>query len=85
EIKLHVLEAGALIGEYSFIDNQLASASVRALQTGTLYKISREDFTKIVESSNRMGKLVYKNLLRSLVTRLRRNNEETDLRILFDE
>lgn len=85
EIKLQVLAPGALLGEYSFIDNQLASASVRALETGTLYKISREGFTQIVESSNRMGKLVYRNLLKTLVTRLRNNNEETDLRVLFDE
>jgi CRP-like cAMP-binding protein len=84
EIKLHILEPGALIGEYSCIDNQTASASVRAVQLGELYKITREDFTTLVDSSNRVGKLIYKNLLETLVTRLRKHNEETELRILLE-
>ena len=82
EIRLHILESGDLLGEYSFIDSQVASASVRALEDGELYTISRDDFYSIVDSSNRVGKLIYRNLLQALIIRLRHYNEEADLRHL---
>jgi len=85
EVRLQTLETGDLLGEYSFIDNNVASASVRALEPGGLYKVNRENFEKIVESSNRVGKLVYYNLLRALIVRLRKHNEEMDLMHLLDE
>ena len=85
EVKLQTLEKGDLLGEYSFVDGNVASASVRVLEAGSLYSVSRENFEKIVESSNHVGKLIYYNLLRALIIRLRKHNEEMDLMHLLDE
>lgn len=85
DIKLQMLkDAGALLGEYSFIDHKPASASVRAMGGGELYGISRANFDQIVESSNHVGKIIYRNLLFALVDRLRKHNEDMDLMYLMD-
>ncbi|ALG67101.1 cyclic nucleotide-binding domain-containing protein [Beggiatoa leptomitoformis] len=84
EVRLGMLECGALIGEYSFIDEYFASASVRTLEKGGLLMINRPDFERILESSNQVGKIIYKNLLLGLISRLRKQNEEKELLNLFD-
>ena len=79
EISLSVLEQkGLLLGEYSFVDQQPASASIRALEDGKVFRISRKNFQKIVNSSNRIGMLVYRNLLHIIVARVRKQTEEID-------
>ncbi len=86
EVRLSVLEQrGLLLGEYSFVDKQPASASIRALDDGEVYKISRTHFEKIVNSSNRTGMLIYKNLLNIIVARLRKQTEDIDWQHLAQE
>jgi len=84
DIRLSVLGRGDLLGEYSFIDHRAASASVRSLEQGKLLIITRENFQRIVDSSNQVGKVIYKNLLQALIARLRDQNEEKDLMNLLD-
>ncbi len=85
KVQLQVVgNPGMLLGEYSFIDGKPASASVECLARGELYGVGRRDFEKIVESSNKVGKVIYRNLLYALVNRLRRHNEETDMKHLMN-
>lgn len=86
DVHLQLLEQpGTLLGEYSFLDNKPASASIRAMEEGLLYGITYKNFEAIVNSSNRVGKLIYRNLLQALITRLRKHNEEIDLMHLMEE
>jgi hypothetical protein len=45
----------------------------------TLFFLSREEFRNIAEGDARVGKVIYLNLLRFLITRLRAKDEELDL------
>lgn len=86
EVRLSILEqSGLLLGEYSFVDQQPASASIRALDNGEVYSISRRSFERIVNSSNRTGMLIYKNLLSIIVARMRKQTEEIDWQHLAKE
>jgi hypothetical protein len=44
-----------------------------------LFFLSREEFRNIAEGDARVGKVIYLNLLRFLITRLRAKDEELDL------
>ncbi|GEM_PF-497886 len=86
EVRLSILEErGLLLGEYSFVDQQPASASIRALDDGEVFRVSRIHFEKIVTSSNRAGMLIYKNLLNIIVARLRKQTEDIDWQHLSKE
>ncbi|EIJ41148.1 cyclic nucleotide-binding protein [Beggiatoa alba B18LD] len=83
DVHLGTLSRCALLGEYAFIDQCLASASVRAIEDAALLCISRENFEKVI-SDDRVGKVIYKNLLLALISRLRKQNDEKDLMNLLD-
>jgi CRP-like cAMP-binding protein len=86
EVHLSILEqSGLLLGEYSFVDQRPASASIRALDDGEVYRISRRSFEKIVNSSNRVGMLIYRNLLSIIVARVRKQTEDIDWQHLAKE
>jgi len=78
EIKLNTLESGDCFGEYSIIDKQTVSASVKAVKQSMLFRISRIGFEKITGSNNLLAKIIYKNLLEILVRRLRKKDKELD-------
>jgi len=78
-IKLSRLAQGDCLGEYSLIDKQPASASVIAVEPCTLFEISRSDFEKIINSSDSLGKTVYKNILLITIKRARDSNRELDI------
>ena len=82
EVELNRLGEGDCFGEYSLIDRRPASASVRAASPGEVVQITTEDFLRIVEGNDRIGRIVYGNLLRVLVGRLRKREKEYDLVIL---
>jgi len=86
EVHLGILkQSGLLLGEYSFVDQQPASASIRALEDSEVYSISRRSFERIVNSSNRTGMLIYKNLLSIIVARVRKQTEDIDWQHLAKE
>ncbi|MCP3943835.1 MAG: cyclic nucleotide-binding domain-containing protein [Desulfobacteraceae bacterium] len=78
DIKLNTLKSGDCFGEYSLIDKQSVSANVRAVTPGILFKISSSDFEKITNKNVLLAKIIYKNLLELLVTRLRKKDKELD-------
>lgn len=79
EVKIDKFESGACFGEYSLIDDRKVSASVRALTDVRLCYFSSFDFGEISEENDKIGKILYKNLLYLLVSRLRNRNKELDM------
>lgn len=79
EVKLASVTGGACIGEYSFIDRRRLSASVRALADSHLFRMSHDAFQGFLEDNSDIGNVVLRNLLATLVKRLRAANEEFDL------
>lgn len=79
EVHLNTLGPGRCLGEYSLIDAHSTSAAARALSGAKLFFLSREEFRSIAEGDARVGKVIYLNLLRFLITRLRAKDEELDL------
>ncbi len=78
-IKLKKLIKGDCIGEYSLIDNKPASASAVALSLCETYQLSRQNFKKIIVSSDHLAKNIYKNMLLVLIQRCRDNDSELDM------
>ena len=79
QVDLTTLTTGDFFGEYTFIDQQQASASVKALTDCKLYSISHDVFRTYLEQNKDAGYLIYRNLLSVLVERMRNNNAELDL------
>lgn len=71
--------AGMTIGEYSFIDGLPAAASVVPSTDAILFAIQHDKLNEILETHDRIGRIVYRNLLGILVERLRASNAELDL------
>jgi CRP-like cAMP-binding protein len=84
-VRLNVLEPGRCFGEYGLIDDQPSSASAETLTAARLCFLPTEDFQGIVSGNDRLGKVIYANLLRFLVSRLRSKDRELDLVLLVDE
>ena len=78
-IRLSNLRHGDSIGEYSLIDKEPASASVIASEPSKLIEIARNDWDKIIDSSDELAKNIYKNLLQVIIKRARKNIKELDI------
>ena len=78
-VQIATLGAGDCIGEYSLIDEKPASASVAASRPTELFAIAKIDLQMLIESDPAIGRVVYRNLLLLLVTRLREGNRQLDL------
>lgn len=70
---------GMMIGEYSLIDGLPAAASAVAATEAVLFRITHQKLDEILEKHDRIGRIVYRNLLGILVGRLRAANAELDL------
>jgi len=77
-VKLNRLAPGDCIGEYSLIDNEPASASVAAIEPCKVFTITRKDFLEIINSSDHLAKIIYKNMLKVLIKRARQYSHELD-------
>jgi CRP-like cAMP-binding protein len=82
KVQLNALNEGDCFGEYSLIDQQPASASVIATQSGELIKITKPAFDAVLQANDRIAKTVYYNVLRILIGRLRKLNTEYNLFLL---
>jgi CRP-like cAMP-binding protein len=71
---INMLVDGECIGEYSFVDHQPASATVRANTEVQLFELSHDDLRRLLDDDNELRAQIYKNLLESLVERLRSTN-----------
>jgi len=75
---LNLLVDGACVGEYSFIDQQPASATVRANTEVSLFEVSHEVLRELLDTDDAARARLYKNLLECLVDRLRNTNVYID-------
>ena len=67
------------LGEYTFIDHKLASASVTATQKSKLFKIKFHILDELIESDAELSRAIYRNILLLVIDRLRANDAELDL------
>jgi CRP-like cAMP-binding protein len=84
-IRLNRLGPGRSLGEYGVIDDQPASASAVAVTATRLWFLRKAEFRKVVDRHDRVGRIVYGNLLRYLVSRLRGKDKELDIVLLDDK
>ncbi len=66
-------------GEYSFIDRQPASASIKAQSDCAVYMITHDALQTYLDKKKKAGFIIFRNLLIVLVERLRADNAELDL------
>lgn len=71
---VNMLVDGECIGEYSFVDEQPASATVRANTDVELLELSHDVLRDALDADCELRAQLYKNLLESLVERLRNTN-----------
>jgi CRP-like cAMP-binding protein len=83
-VRLNVLGPGRCFGEYGVIDDQPSSASAQALTVARLCLLATSELRRIVNENDRIGKIIYANLLQFLVSRLRAKDRELDL-VMFAE
>ena len=84
-VRLNVLGPGRCFGEYGVIDDQASSASAQALTAARLCVLATSELRRIVDQNDRIGKIIYANLLRFLVSRLRAKDKELDLVLFVEE
>lgn len=84
-VHLNRLGPGRCLGEYGVIDDQPSSASAAALTAVKLCFLPKAKFRRLVERNDRVGRIVYANLLRYLVHRLRGKDKELDIIVLDDK
>ena len=84
-IRLNRLGPGRCLGEYGVIDDQPTSASAAAVTAARLWFLPKAEFRRLVERHDRVGRIVYGNLLRYLVGRLRGKDKELDVVLLDDK
>ena len=84
-VRLNVLGPGRCFGEYGLIDDEPSSASAQAVTASRLCFLPTEDFRRIVNGNDRMGRIIYADLLRFLVNRLRAKDKELDLVMFVEE
>jgi len=84
-MRLSVLGLGRCFGEYGVIDDRTSSASVQALRPSRFCFLPTAEFRRLTDSHDHIGKVVYANLLRFLVSRLRSKDKELDLVLFVEE
>jgi len=83
-VRLASLGPGRCLGEYGAIDDQPSSASAVALTPAKLCFLPKAQFRALVAENDQFGRIVYANLLRYLISRLRSKDRELDT-VLLDE
>jgi CRP-like cAMP-binding protein len=82
KVQLSTLKEGDCFGEYSLIDQRPASASVIAIQSGELVRITKPAFDGVLQVNDHIAKTIYHNILRILIGRLRKLNSDYNLFLL---
>ncbi len=82
-VNLNSIQAGDCFGEYALVSGQVASASVVAETEAQLLFLSASRFLQLFDGNEHMGRVVYRNLLGLLVTRLKRREQEYDAVLLM--
>ncbi len=72
QVILGKISPGESVGEMSVMDPFTASATIRALKEGNLWKIERDRFDKFIEENPRAGTKVLRHLAKTMARRVRR-------------
>jgi CRP-like cAMP-binding protein len=83
-IRLNRLGPGRCFGEYGALDDQPSSAAAGAVGAAKLAFVPKAKFRQLLEQNDAIGRVVYANLLRFLIGRLRSKDKELDL-VFVDE
>jgi CRP-like cAMP-binding protein len=83
-VRLNRLGPGRCFGEYGVVDDEPSSASVAAVTPTRLCFVPRMELRRLLERHGQVARVVYGNLLRFLVERLRRKDQDFDLFVLDD-
>jgi CRP-like cAMP-binding protein len=78
-VRLNRLGPGRCFGEYGIVDDEPSSASVATLTPARLCFVPRRELRRLLEHNDRIARVVYGNLLRVLVGRLRRKDRDFDV------
>lgn len=78
KVSLELLKPGICFGEYSLVDHKDVSASVSAFTKARLFYLSTEDFYRIADAHTRVENIIYKNMLKLLISRCREANQELE-------
>lgn len=74
--RLRVLKNRGIVGEFSFIDKSRRSANVRAQENVSCVILPGDDLEKLMESDNKVGYVIMKNIARLLSEKIRSSNFE---------
>lgn len=77
--RLASIKPGDSCGEYGFVDRRPASASVKAVQDSEIFVIAHDAFDTLMRKDPDLERIIYRNLLRTLVDRLRASNVVIDM------
>jgi len=77
--RMATINPGDSCGEYGFIDRRPASASVKAVVSSLVFEIRNDDFDALMRDHRELERAVFRNLLRTLVNRLRASNVVIDM------
>jgi CRP-like cAMP-binding protein len=80
---LAICKPGEYVGEYAFMDSVPASASVKATRPSKLFKIAHDAVRGVFKIDPDIGRVLYRNILANLVTRLRKMDKEFDQFVLI--
>ena len=76
--RIDTLKSGICFGEYSLVDQKKVSASVSALTEARMFYLPTEDFFRISGMHLRIENIIYKNILKLLISRCREANQEME-------
>jgi CRP-like cAMP-binding protein len=82
KVKLATIVEGDCLGEYSFFDKKPISVSVVATKSGEILKILASDFRHVLNSNERIARIVYYNIIQSLLERIRKSLCEYDVYLM---
>lgn len=77
--RLASIKPGDSCGEYGFVDRRPASASVKAVQDSEVFVIAHDAFDTLMRKDPDLERIICRNLLRTLVDRLRASNVVIDM------
>ncbi len=75
-VDVAILEAGAVVGEMSFLTDDAASANVLATSDSVVYRINRAGFSELMNRHEELAFSLFVYILRHTATVIRHMNEE---------
>ncbi len=84
DIELGALRAGSCFGEFSLFDRAPVGATVIALEPSEIVRIDTTEVEELLGASPHVASVVYRNLIRELVGRIRRTNRDYDLLLALE-